>query len=1328
MIKGHYIYSVLAVLITILFILPAVLAQSSIDGEFKKLANYAAEYEAGNIGYTQLLIYSSSVRMRMNEIFGAIGKDIGGVLKEEQLKSIFGEPAEETKWVWMEKEEKETKLSKAAPVWKKVVFDGKKIQIRLNAWPFIFGMKEFKGEAENESEISREMKGLEGSLVYRLNFEIEFKRPEEQLNIGARISEIQSLAQAFNLDASPSNAEALAKESVNAERAFESYFRQSGGKCEDLMAGIFGTENRRKSQQMLVQEIAFCEGDNFEVIARLEMCDECEWHWVNLDFWVEGRGPGFKPQESAGGTFSPKSFENMGPAEFQGELRKITEEMKQFCNNRDFNSIMSTKSKVWALNEAWNQKSNNVWNQVDEMFNSQTESMTQQQRQEFDQNYGWIKQEQQKKQKAKELSKTNYDDRKRFYLDLFSGYAKKEYYFTQTEFEKRLVEVFREKGKETCDNNIDDNNNSAVDCDDDQCGGKICGKGTKSMAGENGTIETEVDLYCIEKQCKAKEEIMEIILNVSAVCRELPAIECPAGSRVFFSRYDNESNCPIETSCLKETETCEVNEDCKQPACGMAECVENACKVIELTECKELECADGDEKICEQDGRIVEICTGGFWEKIGECGQAPEIREEIVTGSECLSANDCGADNICNNGVCQVLPQVIIVEPVEAQEESEAAEAETGETGEPQEESAPEIQEEPSQAESQQEGLTLEETSSSPEQPAESSGETGTGQEQPAPEQTSSEPGITGGAIFNFFRTLFSKMRASGAAITGFQTEETASPSPETASPAETPAPEISGESEIEVPEAEMVETTVDGDGEIISRRGEPIEREGEFASTEGGRIENRGPEIFEQEGGESERRKEGVKEDGERRAEENKERCKKECARPCIEKCIRETCGEELECALDEMQKNCEGSCEAEENCIEKCLQGGDWWKEFEVKDEHKEEKGVFQAGGNCRVSQGKTEGFIWFGGWGEPFEQIQPLKNKYYSGGQADWCKYDFENLKKQRQEFESGFNQGFVTWFFEKYLINSAENWEESVSGIYELYWKDVDNAREMAYRMGCLGIGELPPANLINIKYETEFGKIEFWEEIRTAKLPGMDREASIISPYMKVWVFPTKEFLIYEMKKSMANHEFPGSGEDKMDRKNEEGPTAEEKEIIKQDEKFMKQIQTISGKYGGSLDAVVRFVDNGSVVFNLYAQVNEEDIVKIKPMLPEEVSGEDVKIEIEFQKLYDLIFMQEKEMRGGRTENPPWDRKVQPVQIVKDVVNNVRMYFKARDMLDSAKIEPETSQKEVTALMKLFFKMMMKSEKPEPAETEEDMGEEKGIWEEKEKITGEAIAG
>ncbi len=1230
-------------------------SSASIDDEFKKLGNYAEDYEAGNLNYAQLLTHTSAIKQNMNGFLGATGKEAGGVLKQEQIKKILGESVEDTKWVWMEGEEREKKLDGAVPVWKKIIFDGRKIQIRLNAWPSIFSRREFKEKPENE-EKNTEIEDLEGKLIYRLNFEIEFKKPEEQLNIQSRIDSIQALAKTFNSDPSSGNAEALAKESVNAERTFESYFRQSGGKCEDVMGSIFGTENKRQTQNLLVQEVSFCEGDNFEVIARLEMCDECEYNWINLDFWFEGRGPGFKPKEEESEATSSENFKSMNSADIEREIGKVIDGIKQSCANGDFNSIMSSKNKLWSLNDAWNQKSNDVWKEVDQTFKSQTGSMTQEQRQQFDQNYGWIKQEQEKRQKVKELGRSNYEARKQFYSGVFSGYEKKEYSFAQIEFQKRLLEEFKERGKEICDNNQDDNENEAIDCADDQCGGKICGKGTSSVPEGNETREVDVSFYCIEKQCKAREEMQTFVKNVSVVCQEIPPIECAKGGRVFFSRYDNETNCPVETSCLEETDSCEIDEDCRQPACGVSKCMENKCEVTELTECRESECAGGDERICGQNGNIVGICNNGYWEETGECEEEPKIRDEIIVGNECMTANDCGSDNVCNNGVCQVLPQVIVTEPEERITSED--EEETEEQG------------------------TIEESSSEPSRETES--------------------GITGNIIFNFIGALFSKMKITGAVITGFDAEETA---------ASEPAPEESQPQD--------------------NNQQPPEHQPGQSPPQENQQPENQPQKMQNQQPMENRMEDDRNRErDDERRNEENRERCKKDCARPCIEKCIREGCGEKFDCVVEDVQKKCEGECEAKDDCVEKCMKGGDWWQEFENKDEHKEEKGVFQVGGNCRTSQGKTEGFIWFGGWGEPFEKIQPLKNKYYSGGQADWCKYDFENLKKQREEFEKSFNQEFVKWFFEKYLANSAESWEQSVSGIFELYWKDVDNSREMAYRMQCLGINELPNVNLINVKYESDYGKVEFWEEIKTVKLEGMDKEVQVISPYMKAWVFPPKEFIIYEMKKAMKNHEFPGSPEEKMERKNEEGPTAEEREMIKQDGKFMKQIKTITDKYGGNLDVAVRFVDNGNVVFNLYAQVNEKDIMKIKPMLPEEVPEEDVKIEIEFQKLYDIIYMKEREMRGERTESPPWDKKAQPVQKIKEVVKGVQMYFKARDMLNSAKVYPETSEKDARTLMKSFFSMMGSKkggQEIEPEMKDEDTGEEKGVWDDKEKITGEVIA-
>ena len=129
---------VLISVLILLFVLNlGFVSSGSIDDEFKKLANYAGEYETGNIDYVKLLVYSSAVRQKMNEVLGATGKEMGGVLKADQLNSFLGEPTEETRWVWSEGEEKEKKIDKSIPAWRKIVFDGRKIQIRLNAWPSI---------------------------------------------------------------------------------------------------------------------------------------------------------------------------------------------------------------------------------------------------------------------------------------------------------------------------------------------------------------------------------------------------------------------------------------------------------------------------------------------------------------------------------------------------------------------------------------------------------------------------------------------------------------------------------------------------------------------------------------------------------------------------------------------------------------------------------------------------------------------------------------------------------------------------------------------------------------------------------------------------------------------------------------------------------------------------------------------------------------------------------------------------------------------------------------------------------------------------------------
>jgi hypothetical protein len=1287
--KNRGILAVFVVALLLFFSISYISA--SVEDEFKKLANYAQEYETGNINYVQLLTYSSAIRENMNGILGSTQKNMGGIVKEDQIKSILGEPIQTTRWVWDEGEQREKKIAQEVPVWKKIIYDGKKIQIRLNAWPSIFSKKKIS-ESEITAENKNEIDNLEGKIVYRLNFEVSFKKPAEQIDIQGRINEIESLAKSYIANPSSEGAEQLAKEAVTAEKSFWSYFEQIGQKCEDIMNGIFGSESKKRQQNMLVQEYTFCEGDNFEVIARLEICENCEWSWIGLNFNVEGRGPGFKiNEEKKDQIISIDSLKSMSLSELETQMTNKIQEIKQSCENKDFKTLVSKTNEIWPINDALNQKSNDVWKELDKTYNAKMEAMSPEERQKFDQSYGWIKLEQEKRQEQRNMAKANSESLRNFYTSLFAGLDKRETFYTQIEYEKRLVEIFKEGGKETCNNNADDNDDGNIDCLDDQCGGKLCGKGNV----QEGNETREVDYYCIEKTCKPKDETVEVVIekNETFTCNELPAIECAEGSKAYFSKYDSQTNCPLETSCFKEDETCEIAEDCTQPACGKAECIENKCQVTQLTECKEIECLAGEEKICEKDNSVVALCIEGFWKETGECTETPEVKEEEVVGNQCTSASDCGKDGVCNNGVCQIIPQV--VEETQDEKDNQENEKNTEED------------------KNNNEEIKQEENT---QQVQENNNEQTPQEDNPVSEITDK--------VAMFFLSITGKI--TGFSITGFDVQEQIS------EVQEEPAAQEQNPGEEQVQENNNEQTPQEDNPNNPDNPAVVPNQENNNEQTPPADNQNDEEERRQEE---NERRQEEDK----RRIEESKERCTKDCARPCIEKCIRESCGEELNCVVEEMQKKCESTCVAEDGCVEKCMKGENWWEDYNNKEDKKQEREVFQAGGSCRTSNGKTEAGIWFGGWGENFEKIQYLKNKYYSGGQADWCKYDYENLKTQRQEFEKGFNQEYAQWFFEKYLANSAEDWESAVSGIYELYWKDVDNSRELAFRMQCLGIEESPEVNLINFKYESEYGSLEFWEEIKTVRLEGLDKEVQIVSPYMKVWVFPTKEFLIYEMKKAMQNHEFPGSPEEKAERENEEGLKAEEKEAIKQNDRFMKKLKAITDKYGGSFDVNVQLKDSSTndTVFNLYVQLNEEDILKFKPMLPEEVPSKDANVEIDFDRVYNLIYTEQKEMAGQRTEMPPWDKKTSPIQTFNEIKNGIKMFFEIRGLINSAKITPAESEKDIRKIINSFISMMLSSENkgdqsqdPEKKnEQEKKQGQENSeVDKDKNMITGKVLFG
>ncbi|MEK6757637.1 MAG: hypothetical protein AABX88_00775 [Nanoarchaeota archaeon] len=1341
MIKGAGKFTFLLVLLFL--IIPFVFA-GSVDNEIQKIAHYSEQYETGNINYVQLMVYLSSVRNNLNQELGAVSKNEGGLLKQDQIKNVLGKPEEETKWVWVEGEERETKLDEPVPVWRRIVFDGKKIRIMMNAHPSIFkkcegeygkyggNLRKYKEDykakhetdfgdlpEEEKTKIVEEFNqksetDCEKFLVYRLNFQTEFKKPAEQLDILGKINDIKLLAEDYNADSSKTNAEILAKESVNAEKLFESYFKRNPGNCEDIMKELFGAENQRDLQKMMVNEVDFYSGENFEAIMRIEMCDDCEWNWVNLNMWIEGRGKGFEQPKDMGEDFGSKEmYQRFSQEEFKTKTGELIEEIKKYLGEENYKSAYSSSSKLRIMTDAWNEKSNNVWEQVDKDFVSREKSMTEEERQKYWNNYGWIKDEQEKRKLEKELRKNNFEERKNFYNTLFAGFDKKEFYFEQVEFEKRLIENFMEQGEEICNNFEDDNKDGKSDCGDEQCGGKICGKTEMEIVVDNGTIKEERNLYCISGYCQLKEEKEEIkeavcgdhvcegnesivsCVEDCSACQKYDALEC-SGTVVFGGEDAN--GCPLEPICVEEDKSCNMTEDCTQPLCGIAECIEGMCQTTGLAECREPDCIDGEEKIqnCEDGSKVVsEICESGLWtETEYKCEDGiikrnvsqPDEREESGSGSECLVREDCGGENdVCSNGWCVTIPQAVITEPELEEPEFVGENIEV-------------VQEETSE-------LIVEEET---EKVTEESGE------------------VTGNFIFNFFRTIAGgitgKVVDEGNAEDSPPLESQSESGFEGSTPTETSPSESSSDncpdagSPPEVQNNCWYEKRVDDKGCVSGydvKCNEGDQKDNEFRNDQD--EENR------------EKKNEGPSK------EDCDQRCGRECndrlIKPCTEKCIRDSgCLNEDSC--DGKIEECETQCKTEKDisscvteCNEKCLKGENTWENPEW-EKSKEQMGVFSAGGSCRTNseQGKgTEGHIWLNGWGKPFDDIQQLKQKYYMGGDAEWCKWDLENLQKERKEIENGFNQEFIEWFFDKYMTNNAEDWEQQTSGMFEMYWRVVENQMQTIQRMQCMGVKELQEYNLINFSYETEYGSIEYWEELKEMDSEDVNwggpikektgEKIKVISPYMKVWIFPPKEFIKFEMQKSMKNHEFPGPSEEKMERENEEGPTEEEKAMIKQDKEIMSTIRAIAGKYEGNLKVDVSFVDleTGEVVFNIFAQINEEDILKMKPSLPEETE-EDVTIKVDFEKVYELIMIGEKDMGGERIEYPPWEKQqFRPIGKVKEIANGVKMFFKVRSIINSAEISPESAKEDVDKIFGTFFKTMLKGG-PGDGEQQEESGE------------------
>ena len=958
-------------------------------------------------------------------------------------------------------------------------------------------------------------------------------------------------------------------------------------------------------------------------------------------------------------------------------------------------------------------------------------------------------------------------------------------------------------GLEICDDNRDNNNDGYIDCQDKKCDQRFC------------RIENGTEFFCIEKECVDPDEIVpyepepicgdhvcedvedeEACPEDCVVCEIYEPPECPNGKIVWKGK--DQFGCHLPPICVVTEKACEVDNDCPKPKCGISSCIENECKVTELTTGCEDGCKEGKTKKrkCKDASEIVTaVCSANQWVETGnDCPEVPKKCEEgetntttcedeseivikqcidsewVETGEKCpeeeippeeclpipisMWCPDCDVEEHGNGCLCPMTTDetgcllwdcdacITIEEPPEEEPpEEEVPDAEPPEEGEPEEEIpeveeiAPEIEEETlevcedcvlaadcggsqdvcSNGNCVTLPIPAEKPKEKQKEPKENPGKSSEVPEETPPEQQETQPEAP---------------ETSPEAETPSEQPETQPEAPETSPEAETSSEQSETQPEQEPITGGMIAFVdyITGWITSISAEERPCNDECSPCDECNQQVEQLMTRIVAGEiQGVGNCRSRMECEDYCRKGQ-NKQECENflsayglqtfDCWEFCMECSICRFEIGELQCQQNqnfniemgycecnegwhdcdgdwetgcESPKRC-GACESKEDCAEdRCATWGNVVQQFDCLkgEEWIDERGVFTVQGACHFfpnSVIKSWGGLYFELVGKPFEELRPLREEIdlEMGEQA--CEWQLDNLIKERVELQNSLTTDFFEWFFEEYIPSSPSEWEKHIGGIYDSYWRFVNNNERTAEMLLCLGRNKLPEEyKPIDISYDTEYGSVRIWEIETTTDFYG--KRTKIISTYMQIWVFPTKEFIKDEFQDAMKLGMIPGPDEPMKPE-----PSPSEKEKAKKDKKLVEMINSISERYGGEAKFLLSIVDEGELVFNALITMNPDILLNIEPM--ETYDGDyDAKITIEFDFFYSLIGTQEKEVRGGQTEYPPWEKEGLKIgDVIKGMVDGVKMWFMTNSAVMDGSIisEPPESISDGLAVMQLMF--------------------------------------
>ena len=300
-------------------------------------------------------------------------------------------------------------------------------------------------------------------------------------------------------------------------------------------------------------------------------------------------------------------------------------------------------------------------------------------------------------------------------------------------------------------------------------------------------------------------------------------------------------------------------------------------------------------------------------------------------------------------------------------------------------------------------------------------------------------------------------------------------------------------------------------------------------------------------------------------------------------------------------------------------CFKGSTW----------EEEKGALSFSGGCTsFPTGQVESWIHFDTWGEPFDELNAYRNEIEESLGSEWCIQEKENALRQRAEIEHSLNDPeFMENIFAQLLTEDTEEWETHTEAIHNMYWNIVDNTRQLARSSQCLG-EEFPTLTPLTLSYEFEAGSIEMYEELAFAD----EFEREVLTPYMKLGIFPPKELIKQELRIAAEQGYFPG------DEEGQTGPSAQDLEEMRASPEAMEYIKELTAEYeDGSLDTKITIVDEDESIFIIDMSISEENLIQMKPVSSYEKEA-DITIEINFEFVYGLISEMEKD---PRIEHPEW---------------------------------------------------------------------------------------